>query len=193
MQTAVGSEMLKGVILEFRLYQKELTTSFATLSAENAELKRHLREALHFLRLFTTGHSHSHGTDPVSTPQDAFENPVGDNDAGDEVLVEEEFADIHAYSQSKCITPSPMTWVISQPYVKPEEKENAYGTTSVVDKVEANVAEEKTEEIGNSGGEVEGQKDATVSAGSADENSNEEDESWLAHIDNDLEPLELTK
>ena len=158
MQTATWSESFKELLYDFRGFRKEVTTSFATLSAENAELKSHLREALHFLHLFTTGHSHSHGTDPISTPQDAFENPVGDDDAGDEVLVKEEFADIHMYSQSKCVTPSPMTRVISQPYLKHEEKDIAYGATAMVDKVEANVVEEKNEEIGNSGGEVEDRK-----------------------------------
>ena len=73
---------------DFRGFWKEVTNSFAMLSVENAELKSHLREVLHFLRLFTTGHSHSCGPDPVRTPQDAFENPIGNDDTSDEVLVE---------------------------------------------------------------------------------------------------------
>ena len=156
MQTAAESESFKELVSGFKGFHKEVTTSFATLSTKNDELKSDLREALHFLRLFTTRHLHSRGTNPISTPQDAFENPVDDDDAGDKVLVEEEFANIHAYSQSKCVTPSPVTRVISQPYLKNEKKDIAYGTASVVDQVEANVAKEKNEEIGNSGGEVDG-------------------------------------
>ena len=109
MQTTAGSEMLKEVVSEFKLFWKEVTTSFVMLSAENVELKGHLQEVLHLLRMFTTGQMHSWNTDLVSSPQDGVECTAGDDEVRDEVLVEEEFAGIHAYSQSKCVTPSPMT------------------------------------------------------------------------------------
>lgn len=193
MQTAAGSASFKQLLSDFRGFRKEVTASFGKLSAENAELKSHLREMLNLLRLFTTGHSHSRGTDHVGTPEDAFENPVGDDDAGDEVLVEEEFSDMHAYSQSKCVTPSPVTRVVTEPALKVEAKDITHGTASVEEEVPANVSEKKNEESGNSGGDVEGQQDVIVSAASADEDINEEYESWLAHMDDDSEPVELTK
>ena len=51
-----------------------------------------------------------------------------DNEVCDEGLVEEEFVDIQAYSQSKCVTLSLVTRVFSQTEEKPKNRDSAYIT-----------------------------------------------------------------
>ena len=69
----------------------------------------------------------------------------------------------------------------------------------MVERAKEIFGQEENDEFENSGVDVEAEKEVTVSGDksvatrSADENSSEEDESWLVRVGDDSEPIELTK
>lgn len=91
-------------------------------------------------------------------------------------LEEEEFADIEAFSQSKCVTPSSVTLLFSQKVKKQEQGEANDGTKGEIEKRETDVQEKRDANIA---------ADATVGNEIGDEKNSNEDESWLVSIGED--------
>lgn len=114
-------------------------------------------------------------------------------------LLKEEFADIEAYSQSKCVTSSPMTLVFSQKEKKHEKIEGDYGTEGVIEMVHQLVSEESNVEFEKRDSDVQGKKDANIAVDATvrqelgDKKNSEEDKTWLVRIGEYSEPIELKK